>query len=48
MATPEFKKKASELGATADYMSPAQLGELSQAELNRWAADGKASKIEAD
>ena len=48
MATPEFKKKAADLGAAADYLSPAQLGELAQAELKRWAEVAKASKIEAD
>jgi tripartite-type tricarboxylate transporter receptor subunit TctC len=48
VSTPEFKKKASELGATADYMSPAQLGSFSQAELTRWAQIVKATKIEAD
>ena len=48
MATPEFKKKAADLGAAADYLSPAQLGELAQAELKRWAEVAKGSKIEAD
>lgn len=48
MATPEFKKKAAELGATADYMPPAQLNSLTQAELKHWADVAKASKIEAD
>jgi tripartite-type tricarboxylate transporter receptor subunit TctC len=48
MATPEFKKKAADLGATADYIAPAQLGALTQAELKHWAAVAKASKIEAD
>ena len=48
MATPAFKQKAAEQGATADYMTPQQLGEFSKAELARWAQVVKASKIEAD
>ena len=48
MATPEFKKKAADLGASADYMAPTQLGEFTQAELKRWADVAKASKIQAD
>ncbi|HEX6361584.1 MAG TPA: tripartite tricarboxylate transporter substrate binding protein [Albitalea sp.] len=48
VATPEFKRKAAEQGASADYMSPQQLGGFSQAELGRWAQVVKASKIEAD
>ena len=48
MATPEFKKKAADLGASADYMAPAQLGEFTQVELKRWAEVAKASKIQAD
>jgi len=48
MATPEFKKKAAELGATADYIAPAQLGAQAQTELKHWAEVAKASKIEAD
>ena len=48
MATPEFKKKAEDLGATADYMTPAQLGEFTQAELKRWAEVVKSARIEAD
>ena len=48
MATPEFKKKAADLGAAADYLSPAQLGELAQTDLARWAEVAKASKIVAD
>ena len=48
MATPAFKQKATELGATADYMNPQQLGDFSAAELARWAVVVKASKIEAD
>jgi tripartite-type tricarboxylate transporter receptor subunit TctC len=48
MATPAFRQKAAEQGATADYMNPKQLGEFSQAELSRWAQVVKASRIEAD
>jgi len=48
MATPEFKKKAADLGASADYMAPPQLGEFTRLELKRWAEVAKASKIEAD
>jgi len=48
MATPEFKKKAADLGASADFVPPSKLGELTQAELKRWAEVAKASKIEAD
>jgi tripartite-type tricarboxylate transporter receptor subunit TctC len=48
MATPAFKQKATELGATATYMNPQQLGEFSTAELARWAVVVKTSKIEAD
>jgi tripartite-type tricarboxylate transporter receptor subunit TctC len=48
MATPGFKQKAAEQGATADYMNPQQLGDFSKAELARWAQVVKASRIEAD
>ncbi len=48
MATPEFKKKAEDLGASVDFVPPAQLGQQTQAELKRWADVAKASKIEAD
>jgi len=48
MATAAFKQKAAEQGATADYMSPQQLGDYAKAELARWAQVVKASKIEAD
>ena len=48
MATPAFKQKAAEQGATADYMIPQQLADFSKAELARWAQVVKASKIEAD
>jgi tripartite-type tricarboxylate transporter receptor subunit TctC len=48
MATPAFKQKATELGATADFLSPQQLTDYSASELTRWAQVVKASKIEAD
>ncbi len=48
VATPAFKQKAAELGATADYMNPQQLNDYSKAELARWAQIVKAAKIEAD
>jgi tripartite-type tricarboxylate transporter receptor subunit TctC len=48
MATPAFKQKAAELGATADYMNPQQLNDYSKSELARWAQIVKAAKIEAD
>ncbi len=48
MATTAFKQKATDLGATADYMNPQQLGDFSAAELARWAVVVKTSKIEAD
>jgi tripartite-type tricarboxylate transporter receptor subunit TctC len=48
MASPEFKKKAADLGATADYMSPSQLSEFGQAEIKRWTLVVKSGKIEAD
>jgi tripartite-type tricarboxylate transporter receptor subunit TctC len=48
MATPAFKQKAAEQGASADYMNPKQLGDFSRAELARWAQVVKASRIEAD
>jgi tripartite-type tricarboxylate transporter receptor subunit TctC len=48
MATPAFQQKAAELGATADYMDPAQLAEFSRTELIRWAAVVKSAKIEGD
>jgi tripartite-type tricarboxylate transporter receptor subunit TctC len=48
VATAEFKSKAADLGASADYMPPAQLGDFAQAELKRWAEVAKASKIESD
>jgi tripartite-type tricarboxylate transporter receptor subunit TctC len=48
MATPAFKHKAAEQGATADYMTPKQLADYSRSELARWGEVAKASKIEAD
>ena len=48
VATAEFKAKAADLGASADYMPPAQLGDFAQAELKRWAEVAKVSKIESD
>ena len=48
MATPAFKQKAAEQGASADYMSPQQLADYSKSELARWGLVVKASKIEAD
>ena len=48
IATPAFKQKATDLGASADYMNPQQLGDFSAAELARWAVVVKTSKIEAD
>jgi len=48
MATPAFKQKAAEQGATADYMNPQQLNDYAKAELARWGQVVKASKIEAD
>jgi tripartite-type tricarboxylate transporter receptor subunit TctC len=48
MATPAFQQKAADLGAAADYMTPARFAEYSKAELARWGQVVKASKIEAD
>ncbi len=36
MASPEYKKKAEGLGATAEYMGPEQLGKYTGEELARW------------
>ncbi|WP_114974073.1 Bug family tripartite tricarboxylate transporter substrate binding protein [Rhodoferax ferrireducens] len=47
-ATPAFKQKAIEQGATVDYMNPQQLADFSTGELARWTQVVKASKIEAD
>ncbi|UCU97786.1 Bug family tripartite tricarboxylate transporter substrate binding protein [Acidovorax radicis] len=43
-----FKQKALEQGATADYQSPAQLGDKVKADLANWASVVKTSKIEAE
>jgi tripartite-type tricarboxylate transporter receptor subunit TctC len=48
VATPAFKQKAQEQGATADYMAPQQLGDMVKAETARWAEVVKATGIEAD
>ena len=48
MADPAFKQKALEQGATADYLSPPQLGDKVKADYAEWAQVIKASKIEAD
>ncbi|MET0351798.1 MAG: tripartite tricarboxylate transporter substrate binding protein [Rhizobacter sp.] len=48
MATPAFKQKATELGATAEFMNPQQLTDYSTAELGRWAQVVRAAKIQAD
>ena len=48
MSAPAFKQKALEQGATADYMSPQQLANYSNAEYARWGEVVKAAKIEAD
>jgi tripartite-type tricarboxylate transporter receptor subunit TctC len=48
MATPAFKQKAADLGATAEYMGPQQLDDYSRSELTRWAEVVKTAKIEAD
>ena len=46
--SPAFKQKALEQGATADYQTPAQLGEKVKADLANWAQVVKSSKIEAE
>jgi tripartite-type tricarboxylate transporter receptor subunit TctC len=48
MSTPAFRQKAAEQGASADVMTPQQLGDMARADLTRWAQVVKASKIEAD
>jgi tripartite-type tricarboxylate transporter receptor subunit TctC len=45
---PAFQQKAQEQGATADYQTPAQLGDKVKADLASWATVVKTSKIEAD
>ena len=43
-----FQQKAQEQGATADYQTPAQLGDKVRADLANWATVVKTSKIEAE
>lgn len=43
-----FQQKAQEQGATADYQTPAQLGDKVKADLANWATVVKTSKIEAE
>ena len=45
---PTFQQKAQEQGATADYQTPAQLGDKVRADLANWATVVKTSKIEAE
>ena len=45
---PTFQQKVQEQGATADYQSPAQLGDKVKADLANWATVVKSSKIEAE
>ncbi|RCW73857.1 Bug family tripartite tricarboxylate transporter substrate binding protein [Pseudorhodoferax soli] len=44
----EFRKKAEEQGATADYQDPAQLGAKVKADLAGWAGVVKSARIEAE
>ena len=46
--SPAFQQKAQEQGATADYQTPAQLGDKVRADLANWATVVKTSKIEAE
>ena len=46
--SPTFQQKAQEQGATADYQTPAQLGDKVRADLANWATVVKTSKIEAE
>lgn len=46
--SPTFQQKAQEQGATADYQTPAQLGDKVGADLANWATVVKTSKIEAE
>jgi tripartite-type tricarboxylate transporter receptor subunit TctC len=48
VSTPAFKAKAQEQGATADYMTPQQLGDMVKAETERWTEVVKATGIQAD
>ena len=44
----EFRKKAEEQGATADFQDPAQLGAKVKADLANWAEVVKSARIEAE
>ena len=46
--SPTFQQKAQEQGATADYQTPAQLGDKVRADLANWAQVVKTSKIEPE
>ena len=46
--SPTFQQKAQEQGATADYQTPAQLGDKVRADLANWATVVKTSNIEAE
>ncbi|OZI67983.1 Bug family tripartite tricarboxylate transporter substrate binding protein [Bordetella genomosp. 1] len=48
MKTEEFRKKAAEQGAEAEYMDPAKLGAYTQEELDRWGKVVKAANISAN
>ena len=48
VSTPAFKQKALEQGATADYMTPQQLGDMVKADTDRWTEVVKATGIQAD
>lgn len=47
MKTPEFRKKAEEQGADAEFMGPKALGAYTASELTRWAEVVKAGNITA-
>jgi tripartite-type tricarboxylate transporter receptor subunit TctC len=48
LASPEFKQKAAEQGASADYLAPQQFTSFTQAELVRWGQVVKSTGIQAD
>jgi tripartite-type tricarboxylate transporter receptor subunit TctC len=48
VATPAFKQKAEEQGATADYLDPQQMDAMVREETGRWTEVVKATNIEAD
>jgi tripartite-type tricarboxylate transporter receptor subunit TctC len=48
MEQPSFQKRASELGAEATYMGPAELARYGQSESDRWAAVIKSAGIKAE